>query len=219
MAVPFFAALCPTLRVAGRAEPADHHASDDPGEYAQCLLVFGSQPGPSPQNQKRGERMSKTRVAVIFISTITMAVTIYTGLVLATPSTGSSTLIGRGTYDEFKIKREMPGLELDLKSRTDVDIATQIITFKSGTDSGWHKHPGPVFISVVSGTMTFYDSDDPDCSPVVRTAGQGFVDLGLHAHIARNESGLPATNVVTYFAPVGAPLRIDEPRPGNCPVF
>jgi hypothetical protein len=163
--------------------------------------------------------MSKTRIAVIFISTITMAVTIYTGLVRATPSTGSSTLIGRGTYDEFKIKREMPGLELDLKARTDVDIATQIITFQKGTDSGWHKHPGPVFISVVSGTMTFYDSGDPDCSPVVRTTGQGFVDLGEHAHIARNESGLPATNVVTYFVPVGAPLRIDQPQPSNCPKF
>jgi hypothetical protein len=145
--------------------------------------------------------------------------TIYTGLVLATPSTGSSTLIGRGTYDEFKIKREILGLELDLKARTDVDIATQIITFKSGTDSGWHKHPGPVFISVISGTMTFYDSDDSDCSPVVVTAGHGFVDPGLHAHIARNESGLPATNVVTHFIPVGAPLRVEQTRPSNCPSF
>jgi archaellin len=163
--------------------------------------------------------MTKTRIAVILIAAVIMAVTIHTGLVLATTSTGSSTLVGRGTYDEFKIKREMPGLELDLKARTDVDIATQIITFKSGTDSGWHKHPGPVFISVVSGTMTFYDSDDSDCSPVVVTAGHGFVDLGLHAHIARNESGLPATNVVTYFVPVGAPLRIDQTHPSNCPSF
>jgi hypothetical protein len=164
--------------------------------------------------------MSKTRIAVSLITVVALAATIYTGLVRATASTGSSTLVGRATFDEFKIKREMPGLELELKAKTDVDIATQIITFKSGTDSGWHKHPGPVFISVVSGTMTFYDSDDPDCSPVVRTAGQGFVDLGQHAHIARNESGLPATNVVTYFIPVGAPLRIDQtPAPSNCPSF
>jgi hypothetical protein len=180
--------------------------------------MFGSRPGRWHKTEK-GERMSKTRIAVILISGVTIAVTIYTGLVRATPSTGSSTLVGRGTYDEFKVKREMPGLEIDLKAKTDVDIATQIITFKSGTDSGWHKHPGPVFISVVSGTMTFYDSDDRDCSPVVVTAGQGFVDLGQHAHIARNESGLPATNVVTYFVPVSAPLRIDQARPSNCPSF
>ena len=74
-----------------------------------------------------------------------------------------------------------------------------------------------VFITVMSGTMTFYESDDPDCQPIVRTAGQGFLDTGKHAHIARNESGAPATNVVTYFAPKGATLRIDEPDPGNCP--
>ena len=41
--------------------------------------------------------------------------------------------------------------------------------------------------------------------------------MGDHAHIARNESGAPAQNVVTYFAPPGAVLRIDEPKPGNCP--
>jgi hypothetical protein len=74
-----------------------------------------------------------------------------------------------------------------------------------------------VFIQVVSGTMTFYMSDDPQCAPMVRTAGQGYVDLGDHAHIARNEGSAPAQNIVTYFAPPGAALRIDQPRPGNCP--
>ena len=69
----------------------------------------------------------------------------------------------------------------------------------------------------MSGTMTFYESDDPKCQPIVRTAGQGYLDAGEHAHIARNESGAPAINVVTYFAPVGAALRIDEPKPNNCP--
>ena len=166
--------------------------------------------------------MSKTRFAVILIAAVAMAATIYTGLVRATGSVGSkSTPVGRATYEEFRVKREMPGLELDMKARTDIDIATQIITFDAnGGNSGWHKHPGPVFISVISGTMTFYDSGDPDCSPVVVTAGHGFVDLGQHAHIARNESGLPATNVVTYFVPVGVPLRIDQtPAPSNCPSF
>jgi hypothetical protein len=51
----------------------------------------------------------------------------------------------------------------------------------------------------------------------VRTAGQGYVDLGEHAHIARNETAEPAQNIVTYFAPPGAALRIDQPSPGNCP--
>jgi hypothetical protein len=74
-----------------------------------------------------------------------------------------------------------------------------------------------VFIMVVEGTMTFYESNDPNCNPIVRYAGEGYLDAGDHAHIARNETALPAKNVVTYFAPPGAAIRIDRPAPGNCP--
>ena len=91
------------------------------------------------------------------------------------------------------------------------------ITFPAGAQSTWHKHPGPVFIIVAEGTMRFYESDDPTCTPVEKTKGQGFLDAGEHAHIARNESGAPAQTVVTYLVPHGAALRIDQPTPGNCP--
>jgi hypothetical protein len=65
--------------------------------------------------------------------------------------------------------------------------------------------------------MTFYESDDPNCEPTVRSAGEGFLDVGDHAHIARNESGAPARNVVVYLVPAkAAALRIDQPNPGNC---
>ena len=136
-----------------------------------------------------------------------------------TASSGSqSTLLGRATFAErFKIKRTTGDWTMEIHAKDPLDVAVQSITFQPGAQSGWHSHPGPVFIQVVSGTMTFYESDDPGCSPIVRTAGQGYLDAGDHAHIARNESSAPATNVVTYFAPPGAALRIDEPAPGNCP--
>lgn len=128
-----------------------------------------------------------------------------------------STLLGRATFEgPFKVERETAGWSVEIKAQNPVDVAVQSITFQPGGHSGWHKHPGAVFIQVVSGTMTFYDSDDPTCSPTVRTAGEGFLDTGEHAHIARNETGSPATNVVTYFAPPGAALRIDAATPGNC---
>jgi hypothetical protein len=142
------------------------------------------------------------------------------GVTSATPSSGSiSTLIGRATYDEvIKVKRHdlLNQWKVDISAKPDLDIAVQTIDFPVNSNSGWHSHPGPVFISVIQGTMTFYESDDPNCEPTVRTAGQGFLDVGDHAHIARNESSLPARNVVTYFAPPGSTLRIDEPNPGNC---
>lgn len=154
-------------------------------------------------------------------------------LVYATPSSGStSTLLGRATYSSFKVERQQlsvngaqanrdrrrqPAWEVEAEARPALDVATQMITFQPGGQSGWHSHPGPVFISVISGTMTFYESDDPDCQPIVRSAGEGYLDTGEHAHIARNETSAPATNVVTYLVPPGAALRIDEPSPGNCP--
>lgn len=138
-----------------------------------------------------------------------------------TASSGSvSTLLGRATFAQdgnFKVKRITGDWHVEVKAHPDLDMAVQQIVFQPGGQSGWHSHPGPVFIQVVSGTMTFYESDDPSCTPVVRSAGQGFLDVGEHAHIARNETGTPATNVVIYLAPPGAALRIDQPNPGNCP--
>jgi hypothetical protein len=29
------------------------------------------------------------------------------------------------------------------------------------------RHPGPVLIQVVKGTVTFYEADDPSCSSIV----------------------------------------------------
>jgi len=137
-------------------------------------------------------------------------------------SGSTSALLGRTTFSDptdptFKVKRITGDWHVEIKSKPAFDLAVQRIDFPAGSHSGWHRHPGPVFIQVVSGTMTFYESDDPTCTPIVRSAGQGYLDAGDHAHIARNESGVPAQNVVTYFAPPGADLRIDAPAPGNCP--
>ncbi|HXM91547.1 MAG TPA: hypothetical protein VN974_08355, partial [Candidatus Dormibacteraeota bacterium] len=60
--------------------------------------------------------MSKTRIALILITLVATAVTRYAGLVRAAAVGSHSTPVGRATYDEFKVKREMPGLELELKA-------------------------------------------------------------------------------------------------------
>ena len=136
-----------------------------------------------------------------------------------TVATGTvSTLLGRAAFaTPFKLRRTQADWDMQIEVSKATDVAVQNITFEPAGQSGWHSHPGPVFIQVVSGSITFYDSDDPGCKGIVRTAGQGFLDVGDHPHLARNETALPATNVVTYFAPPGATLRIDAPKPANCP--
>ncbi|HEY2378804.1 MAG TPA: hypothetical protein VGH98_22675 [Gemmatimonadaceae bacterium] len=138
----------------------------------------------------------------------------------ATVST-TSTLLARSTFSDpkdqnFNVQRITDDWHIQIKSKPAFDIAVQTINFPPGSASGWHTHPGPVFIQVVSGTMTFYQSDDPTCSPQVRTVGQGFLDLGEHPHIAVNETNAPAQNIVTYFAPPGAALKIMATEPPNC---
>jgi len=94
-----------------------------------------------------------------------------------------------------------------------MDMVVQTHDYKAGASTGWHTHPGPVFITVIEGEVTFYEVDDPNCSPKVVHAGEGYVDTG-HGHIGRNESGSPAKDVTVAIAPVGAPFRGELPAPG-----
>jgi quercetin dioxygenase-like cupin family protein len=147
----------------------------------------------------------------------TVMATVICGGLWATMGSGtSSVLVGPPTtYEGFKVKRDAAdGWAVKIEAKDGLSIATQMITFQPGGQSGWHSHPGPVFISVKEGTMTFYDQD---CNATVLTAGQGFLDVGADRHLARNESGSPAINVVTYFVPPHTTvLRIDAPQPPNC---
>jgi len=138
------------------------------------------------------------------------------------PSNISFTAVGRATLPEFNVKRKEKALdwEVRLEAPQPVDVATQIVTFQPGGSSGWHTHPGPVFFTVRTGTLTVYEGDDPSCRPLIFTAGTGAVEAGTGNQIqmVRNETGSVAEAVVTYIVPVGAnPLRTDLSNPGNCP--
>lgn len=142
--------------------------------------------------------------------------------VVATPPSGVSfTAIGRATLPAFDVKRKDKTLDWVLRLEADqpIDVATQIVTFMPGGASGWHTHPGPVFVTVRTGTRTVYEGNDPTCTPHVFTAGTGAVEAATrkHSHMVRNETSSIAEAVVTYMVPVGAnPLGTDLPNPGNC---
>jgi quercetin dioxygenase-like cupin family protein len=161
------------------------------------------------------ERDAMTRLIPRALALGAIATLLAIGAASATPGAGASpSTLGRGTLAAGdRIKTD----QLKLDVRDDLDVVTQTITIAPGGHTGWHSHPGPVFVTITAGAMTFYDADDPSCSPQVFATGDSFIDEGGgHVHIARNEG---ATNLVlyaTYLLPVGAPLRTDEPAPGNC---
>jgi quercetin dioxygenase-like cupin family protein len=98
-------------------------------------------------------------------------------------------------------------------------VVTARISHPQGSSSGWHKHPGPVIVTVTQGTLTFYSADDPTCSPRRVHAGQTVVEPGgaaAPAHLAVNEGSEDVKLIVTAFAPAGLFPRIDAPAPANC---
>jgi hypothetical protein len=133
----------------------------------------------------------------------------------ASPAVGvTPTLLARGTFDSFKVFSypHGPGM-FKAESKDATDIVVRRHEYEPGSHTGWHAHPGPVFITVISGQLTFYEYDDPTCTPHVVSAGGGYVDTG-RGHIARNETGAPATDISVIIAPVGGAFRSELSAPG-----
>jgi len=136
----------------------------------------------------------------------------YTAVTWAGPPQGvTATVIGRATYGRFKVKTPeseqehnngQVTLDFAAQAKPGMDMVVRTFDYLPGSTTGWHTHPGPVFINVISGTVTFYEVDDPTCTPKVVSAGQGYVDTG-HGHIGRNETALPAKDVTISIVPVG----------------
>lgn len=129
--------------------------------------------------------------------------------------------LGQATFDIKKVKRITDKWHVELKAKPGLEIAVRTFSYAPGSQTGWHRHPGPVFIQVVKGTVTFYEANDPNCTPIAVDSGEAYVDLGEHGHIGRNETDELAQDVTVLFGPPGiAPtdFRIDvTPAPGNCP--
>jgi quercetin dioxygenase-like cupin family protein len=100
---------------------------------------------------------------------------------------------------------------LGIESKGATDVYVVRVTFPPGGSTGWHKHPGPSLITVVSGTLTAYDSN---CIPHVYNAGECFIDKGDHVHLVRNEGAVEAVDIATQLVPAGFPRRTEADNPG-----
>lgn len=145
---------------------------------------------------------------------VILVLTICAMVAWASPAVGvTPTLVGRATYEPFKVKTDPDSLvDFDAKAKSHLDMVVRTHDYAVGGSTGWHTHPGPVFINVIQGQVTFYEADDPTCTPHVVSAGQGYVDTG-HGHLGRNETGLPAKDVSVILAPVNLPFRGELPAP------
>jgi quercetin dioxygenase-like cupin family protein len=155
-----------------------------------------------------------TRWLAVVVATLMPIVT------RATPGSGVLfNIISRGTTeDEINASAHVHRWRALVHTNRPSDFVVQDVAFAPGGYSGRHTHPGPALVTVRRGTATFYQADDPDCTPQVFAAGSAFAEDAGHVHTVQNETGAEDLELlVTYIVPVGAAQRIDAPHPDNCP--
>jgi quercetin dioxygenase-like cupin family protein len=163
----------------------------------------------------------KRRISVVAVLAL-LAFAALVAITKAEPASGvRATVLARGTYDSFNVRSDPRGSIADFRahSTAPIDIIVRQHDYDPGSTTGWHSHPGPVFITVTRGTLTYYELDDPTCTAHVVSANSptnGFVDTG-GGHVVHNETDEPAQDLSVITAPVGGAFRTNLPAPKpNC---
>lgn len=96
------------------------------------------------------------------------------------------------------------------------DVFVQHLRFGANEVTGWHTHPGPVFVQVVRGSVTYEDSAHGACRRATYRAGEGFFDRSDHVHRAiAGPHG--ADTYPVYVLPPGSETQVmAAPAPHAC---
>ena len=133
----------------------------------------------------------------------------------------STTILAKSLFDPIQVtaRTHTPDRwKAQLKTHGQSDVYVVDNKFPPGASTGWHSHPGPSLILVVTGTVTNYPGDDPSCPPRTYSTGDGFLDPGgAHLHMLRNETDAAAETIAVQLLPKDAARRIPADAPSGCP--
>ena len=109
---------------------------------------------------------------------------------------------------------------LIMKTQDDTDMGVDRLTIAPGGFSGWHAHPGPVFVTVTAGAVVWTDGSDPLCTAHNFSTGDSYIEQAYDVHNVRNASMSQGAEVVAITIKpegfVGPAFRLDRPEPNNC---
>ncbi|MDQ3082090.1 MAG: hypothetical protein M3R07_07730, partial [Gemmatimonadota bacterium] len=131
----------------------------------------------------------------------------------------TGTTVARGNAGVIDHHTQADGYNVQIKTNVNTDLTVANVVVVPGGTSGWHSHPGPVLNIVKTGTLKFYRPipGHSGCSVEVYNAGSAIIEPGGDVGVLRNEGSIDGTLTVVFFAPAGAPTRIDQPAAGgNC---
>ena len=144
------------------------------------------------------------------------------GTALGTPPSAPPTLsaeTARGPLVDRPLGVNMKfedGSKVKLDTKGPIEVAVQRIVAKPGATFGWHSHPGPTIVTVLSGTLTLYHAEHCTVG-IAYGPGTSFSNLPHEIHLAKNEGATDLVIYASYFVPVSTPalaLRKDQPSPG-----
>lgn len=129
---------------------------------------------------------------------------------LATPSSGQHpTIAAVGT---LAAGQQVNTDRLKFQTKDDADVATFSVTYDPLGFSGWHTHPGIVFVVVNSGSVI----RQVGCSAHTYTAGDAFVESDEQpaGQVSNPSATTPAVLTVMQVTPHGSPRRAEADPPG-----
>lgn len=157
-------------------------------------------------------------VVLVLVGLLAAAV----GTAFGTSSSGVTAETARGPLVDRPLDVNMNfgngTTKVKLSTKGPMEVAYQRIVATPGATFGWHSHPGPTIVTVLTGTLTLYHAEH--CTVGINyTAGQSFSNLPDEVHLARNNGSVDLVIYASYYVPAGSgPLRIDQPLPGSgCP--
>lgn len=88
------------------------------------------------------------------------------------------------------------------------DVFIQHVRLGANVPTGWHTHPGPAFVEVVKGSVTYEDAEANRCVDKSYATGEGFVDRGF-GHVHRAIAGADGVDFyVVYLLPRGSATHV-----------
>jgi len=138
------------------------------------------------------------------------------GVALATPIVGLlSPLLAVGNRDaDLHARGTAPTLNGEaFRVHLDTDgpstVSIQDFSLAAGGHNGWHSHPGMVIVTLLSGSITWYDED---CKATNYDAGDSWVE-GSQLHAFRVTSPKAIHAMAVFITAKGEALRTDRPAP------
>ena len=97
-----------------------------------------------------------------------------------------------------------------LKTEGPSSILIQDASYSAGGYNGWHSHPGLVAVTLITGTIQWYDED---CKMTTYKAGDSWTE-GSQVHYFRVTGTSTIHLMAVFVIAKGSTPRIDQPAPG-----